>query len=148
MECRVHSNTSSSCAIARRCCLAMAVSFCWTIRSRLIDSLSCTLILDCFYCGEHSLKESSFDGDDHTTIDDEGAMMRYCSTVYFTEWRGKCHSHPPAAGYLSPTSRRSICFYLLGTEVMVLVLKLSQFLERNMVLLGLDFLQEGKYLKS
>lgn len=46
-KCRVHINTSSSCAIARRCCLAIAESFCWTIRSRLIDSLSCTLILDC-----------------------------------------------------------------------------------------------------
>lgn len=61
-ECGFHSNTSSSCAIARRCCFAMAVSFCCTIRSRLIDSLSCTLILDCDYCGEHSLKENSIDG--------------------------------------------------------------------------------------
>lgn len=75
-ECGVHSNTSSSCAIARRCCLARAVSFCWTIRSRLIDSLSCTLILDCGHCGEHSLKENSVDGGEHTTIDDEGAMIR------------------------------------------------------------------------
>lgn len=106
-ECGVHSNTSSSWAIARRCCLAMAVSFCWTIRSRLIDSLSCTLILDCGHCGEHSLKENSVDGNNHTTIDDEGAMMRLCRyrpTVYSRGGGGgliECHPHPPAAGYLS-----------------------------------------------
>lgn len=38
-------STSSSWAIARRCCFAIAVSFCWTIRSREMDSLSCTLSL-------------------------------------------------------------------------------------------------------
>lgn len=29
----------------RRCCFANAVSFCWTIRNRDMDSFSCTLIL-------------------------------------------------------------------------------------------------------
>lgn len=84
-QCGVHSNTSSSCAIARRCCLAIAVSFCWTIRSRLIDSLSCTLILDCHPLGYYSAKEEdSVVGGDPTTIDDEGAMVRgyrYYSTI-------------------------------------------------------------------
>ena len=32
--------------MARRCCLASAESFCCTIRSRDIDSLSCTLSFD------------------------------------------------------------------------------------------------------
>ena len=48
--------TSKRTAIARRCCLAIAVSFCCTIRRRLIASLSCTLIFD--------------------TRDDEGAILR------------------------------------------------------------------------
>jgi len=35
----VAEHTSKSCAIARRCCLATAVSLCWTMRRRDIDSL-------------------------------------------------------------------------------------------------------------
>lgn len=118
-ECGVHSNTSSSCAIARRCCLAIAVSFCWTIRSRLIDSLSCTLILDCGHCGEHSLKENLVDWGEHTTIDDEGAMIRvyrYFSTVYLRSGGGGLI--PPAAGYHSspaPTKAQSYIFLSTGT---------------------------------
>jgi hypothetical protein len=40
-------NTSRSCAISRRCCLALAESFCCTMRRRDMDSLSCTLSLFC-----------------------------------------------------------------------------------------------------
>ncbi len=40
-------HTSSNCAICRLDCFAMAVSFCCTIRSLLMDSLSCTLIFPC-----------------------------------------------------------------------------------------------------
>lgn len=40
-------HTSNSWAIARRCCFAIAVSFCCTIRNRDIDSLSWTLSLFC-----------------------------------------------------------------------------------------------------
>ena len=47
---------SSRTAMARRCCLAIAVSFCWTMRRRLMASLSWTLILD--------------------TRDDEGAISK------------------------------------------------------------------------
>nr|POE93104.1 hypothetical protein CFP56_78679 [Quercus suber] len=36
---------SSSCAITRRCCFASAVSFCCTMRSRVMESFSCTLSL-------------------------------------------------------------------------------------------------------
>jgi hypothetical protein len=39
--------TSRSCAISLRCCFAFALSFCCTMRSRDIDSLSCTLSLAC-----------------------------------------------------------------------------------------------------
>lgn len=35
--------------MARRCCLAIALSFCCTMRRRLIDSLSCTLIFACLF---------------------------------------------------------------------------------------------------
>lgn len=38
-------HTSSSWAMARRCCFAMALSFCCTMRRRLMESLSWTLIL-------------------------------------------------------------------------------------------------------
>lgn len=37
--------TSSNCAISLLCCLTFALSFCCTIRSRDIDSFSCTLSL-------------------------------------------------------------------------------------------------------
>jgi hypothetical protein len=40
-------HTSRSCAISRRCCFAFALSFCCTIRSRDMESLSCTLSLFC-----------------------------------------------------------------------------------------------------
>ena len=38
--------TSSSTAMARRCCFDIAVSFCWTMRKRVMASFSWTLILD------------------------------------------------------------------------------------------------------
>ena len=40
-------HTSRSCAISRRCCLALAESFCWTMRRRDMESLSCTFSLFC-----------------------------------------------------------------------------------------------------
>ena len=58
--------------MARRCCLASAESFCCTIRSRDIDSLSCTLSFDCR--GLIRLVRDESCGDLLTTIDDGGAI--------------------------------------------------------------------------
>ena len=62
---------SRSWAMARRCCFDTASSFCWTIRRRAMESLSCTLSLawrwlaSCFELARKLL----------TMRDDEGAIL-------------------------------------------------------------------------
>lgn len=63
---------SRSWAMARRCCLDTASSFCWTIRRRAIESLSCTLS---FAWGELEGLSQKRDGVLLTMMVDEGAMV-------------------------------------------------------------------------
>ena len=65
--------TSRSCAIARLCCLAIAVSFCCTIRSLLMANFNCTLIFACSCVRTIAARERG-NGNKHTTTDDDGAI--------------------------------------------------------------------------
>ena len=86
-------STSSSTAIALLCCFAIAVSFCWTMRSLVMDNFSCTFSFD---CKKISMSLGTL-GSKHTTSDDEGAMLElYCFLIEELQWNDQAKKMPRA----------------------------------------------------